>query len=78
MEDIIIENEPFDRGWYSGYIGWYDLNGNGRFDVTIRSALQIDKNLYCYAGGGIVKDSKEIYEWEETELKFQHLLSAIK
>ena len=75
---MIINNEPFDRGWYSGYIGWYDLYGNGRFDVAIRSALQIEKHLYCYAGGGLVKDSKEIDEWNETELKFQHLLSAIK
>jgi len=76
--DMIIDNEPFDRGWYSGYIGWFDINGEGRFDVAIRSALQIEQNLYCYAGGGLVKDSKEAYEWNETELKFQHLLSAIK
>jgi len=76
--DMIIKNEPFHRGWYSGYIGWYDIKGDGRFDVAIRSALQIDKHLYCYAGGGLVKDSQEIHEWNETELKFQHLLSAIK
>jgi len=76
--NMIINNEPFYRGWYSGYIGWYDIKGDGRFDVAIRSALQIEKHLYCYAGGGLVKDSQEIHEWNETELKFQHLLSAIK
>ena len=76
--NIIVKHEPFDRGWYGGCIGWYDLNGEGRFDVAIRSALQTNKNLYCYAGGGIVQDSKENYEWEETELKFQQFLSAIK
>ena len=54
-----------------------DLDGNGHFDVAIRSALQIDNNLYGYAGGGILKGSTEINEWDETEIKFQHLLSLI-
>ena len=76
--DMIKNHEPFDRGWYSGYIGWYNTKGDGRFDVAIRSALQIDNHLYCYAGGGLVKDSQKLDEWNETELKFQHLLSAIK
>tara|TARA_Y100001970_G_scaffold294114_1_gene447004 strand:- start:20045 stop:21346 length:1302 start_codon:yes stop_codon:yes gene_type:complete len=76
--NIIEKNEPFDRGWYSGYIGWYDTNGDGRFDVAIRSGLQTNSHLYCYAGGGLVKESKENHEWDETELKFQNLLLAIK
>ena len=38
---LIKNYELNDRGWYGGCIGWFDMNGNGRFDVTIRSALQI-------------------------------------
>ena len=75
--EVIREHEPFDRGWYGGCVGWFDLDGNGRFDVAIRSALQSNRKLYCYAGGGILEDSKEGQEWDEAELKFQHLLSLI-
>ena len=77
-KEIILKNEPFDRGWYSGYIGWFDLNGNGRFDVSIRSALQNNNTLFCFAGSGIIDGSTKYNEWEETESKFQHLLSLIK
>ena len=75
---IILDNEPFERGWYSGCIGWFDINGDGRFDVSIRSALQTDNTVFFYAGGGIISDSIEKKEWEETEIKFQHLLSLIR
>jgi len=75
--DIITKNEPFDRGWYSGCVGWFDINGNGRFDVSIRSAFQKNNKLYFYAGSGLINNADVEYEWEETETKFQHLLSLI-
>ena len=75
--DIIIRNEPFDRGWYSGCVGWFDSRGNGRFDVSIRSAFQKNNKLYSYAGSGLIKNAYEEYEWKETQVKFQHLLSLI-
>ena len=75
--DLILKNEPFDRGWYGGCIGWFDLNGNGRFDVSIRSALQKNNKLYLYAGSGLVNKADKEYEWEETHAKFKHILSLI-
>ena len=75
--NMIKKSEPFDRGWYSGCIGWFDTNGNGRFDVAIRSALMNSKHIHFFSGGGIVKGSLENKEWDETELKFQQLTSAI-
>ena len=74
----IIKNEPFDRGWYSGCIGWFDNNGNGRFDVSIRSGLIHNKQIHLFSGGGIVRDSQVKKEWLETEEKFNHLLSSLK
>lgn len=72
---LIGEMEEFDRGLYSGLIGWFDCKGNGEFNVTIRSAL-INKNiLYTYAGCGIVEDSNPAEEFEETVLKFKPILS---
>tara|TARA_Y100001970_G_scaffold8767_2_gene10184 strand:- start:19381 stop:20691 length:1311 start_codon:yes stop_codon:yes gene_type:complete len=73
----IINNEPFDRGWYGGCVGWFNLKGEGRFDVAIRTALQKNNRLYSYAGSGLVNNANESYEWEETQAKFSHLLSLI-
>jgi menaquinone-specific isochorismate synthase len=75
--DAIIKNEPFDRGWYGGCVGWFDLKGEGRFDVAIRTALQKNNKLYSYAGSGLINNANENYEWEETQAKFSHLLSLI-
>ena len=74
---LIKNYELNDRGWYGGCIGWFDMNGNGRFDVTIRSALQIKNKLYCYAGSGLIESADLEYEWLETESKFKHLISLI-
>ena len=72
-----LKYESIDRGWYSGCIGWFDLDGNGRFDVAIRSALQDKNTIYFYAGGGILKESNLDKEWDETESKFLQLLSIL-
>tara|TARA_B100000686_G_C16740393_1_gene946224 strand:+ start:254 stop:1561 length:1308 start_codon:yes stop_codon:yes gene_type:complete len=74
---LILQHETIDRGWYSGCIGWFDLDGNGRFDVAIRSALQHKKTIHFYAGGGILKESNLEKEWDETESKFLQLLSIL-
>ena len=74
---LILKYESIDRGWYSGCIGWFDLDGNGRFDVAIRSALQDKNTIYFYAGGGILKESNLDKEWDETESKFLQLLSIL-
>ena len=74
---LITKYEVINRGWYGGCIGWFDLEGGGRFDVSIRSALQNKDAVYFYAGGGILKESIADKEWLETESKFLQLLSAI-
>ena len=73
----INKNESFSRGWYGGCFGWFDQNGNGKFDVSIRCALGKNNKLIVFSGGGIVKESNLEKEWTETESKFKHLLSSI-
>ena len=75
--DLILKYELIHRGWYGGCIGWFDLKGNGRFDVSIRSALQNKNTVYFYAGGGILEESILDKEWQEAESKFLQLLSAL-
>ena len=74
---IIQELENNDRGWYSGPIGWFELNGNGEFYVALRSALVKDEEAHIFAGGGIVSESIPEKEWDETELKLLPMLSAL-
>jgi menaquinone-specific isochorismate synthase len=70
----IVENEKFDRGLFSGIIGFISP-GEMDLVIAIRSALLKGNNLYIYAGCGIVKDSNPISEFEETEIKMKPILS---
>ncbi|MEG8946640.1 isochorismate synthase [Rosettibacter firmus] len=74
----IEQLENFDRGLYAGVMGWFNLNGNGEFFVSIRSALIKNSSLYLFAGSGIVEESEIKNEFEETELKFKTLMSIFK
>ena len=64
----IQELEAFDRGYYAGAIGY--LSGeSAEFAVGIRSALIHEKQLFAYAGAGIVKGSIAEEEWREIQNK---------
>lgn len=69
--------ENFDRGWYAGPVGWLNLKGSGEFAVSIRSGLINENKAEFFAGCGIVKNSDPKSEWEETNLKFLPMLSAL-
>lgn len=75
--DVIRKLETYQRGWYSGPVGWMDSRGDGEFNVALRTALVIGNEAYIYAGGGIVAESLPEKEWEETQLKLQPILSAL-
>ena len=68
-----IENQK--RGLYSGIVGWFNLNVNGEFAVSIRSAISRGNKLIAYAGSGIVEGSTPDAEFEETEMKLKPILS---
>ena len=62
----IIENiESYDRGWYSGVVGWIGNNLNADFYAGLRSAYIKDNYIYIYAGAGITIDSIPEDEWNE-------------
>jgi len=72
--EYIRQIENYDRGLYSGLIGWLDFEGNCDFSVTIRSALAKGKEITAYAGAGIVEDSNPDEEFIETQLKLKPIL----
>ncbi|MDP2362409.1 MAG: isochorismate synthase, partial [Ignavibacteria bacterium] len=72
---MIEKTENFDRGLFSGVVGWFNADDYGEFFVTIRSALVKENKLYAYAGCGIVEGSDPKEEYEETNLKLIPILS---
>jgi menaquinone-specific isochorismate synthase len=76
---LIIENlELFERGLYSGILGWIDFNNNAEIAVGIRSALLKGKYLRAFAGCGLVEGSDALSEYKETELKLIPILSLFE
>lgn len=69
--------EGFDRGWYTGGVGWMDLFEDGEFHVALRSALIDGPQARLYAGCGIVGDSDPGAELAETETKLEALLPVL-
>ncbi|MFC1575765.1 isochorismate synthase MenF [Gemmatimonadota bacterium] len=75
--EFIREEEPFQRGWYAGPVGWFDGDGNGVFVPALRSAVARGTEWRLFAGAGIVAGSNPAQEWEETRIKFQPVLRAL-
>lgn len=71
--EIIDELEPSTRGLYTGVIGYIEPNqnlptGQARlnFSIAIRTIIKKGKKLYLQVGGGIVNDSIQKSEYQET------------
>lgn len=72
---FIKENEPFERQWYAGSMG-YLSEKQSEFIVTLRSAFINGDTISLYAGAGIVKGSDPEHEWFEIETKADVLKSV--
>ena len=64
---FIIENEHCRRRYYCGFCGPLWTDGETHLFVTLR-CMDLSNGL-LYAGGGLLKESSEAMEWEETEAK---------
>ncbi|MEC5385430.1 isochorismate synthase [Uliginosibacterium sp. H3] len=75
--NFINEVEGFDRGFFTGLVGWCDAEGNGEWAVTIRCAVVDDDSATLYAGAGIVGASDPSLELAETSAKLRTMLGAM-
>jgi menaquinone-specific isochorismate synthase len=64
----IRTQEPFDRGWYAGPVGWVGRNA-AEFAVGLRAGLVEESQIALFSGAGIVEGSTPDREWEEIEQK---------
>ena len=74
---FILQNEGYDRRYYSGFIGWLDPEGRTDIYVNLRCMHIEDKQLTLYAGGGLLASSELNDEWLETEKKLQTIKRLI-
>ncbi|MEQ6970639.1 aminodeoxychorismate synthase component 1 [Pectobacterium polaris] len=74
---IIEELEPQRRNAYCGSVGYISQCGTMDTNITIRTLLIERGRIYCWAGGGIVADSQEQAEYQETFDKVGRILPLL-
>lgn len=75
---LIGELEGWQRHRYGGLVGWVDAGGDGRFWLSIRGARLQGCSATLAAGAGIVAGSEPDAELEETTLKLEAVLGALR
>lgn len=75
---IIAEQEPVQRSFYAGALGYFSYDGNLDSCITLRTGLLKDGKVYIQAGGGVVADSDPAAEYQETLNKASALLKAVE
>ncbi|REL36106.1 aminodeoxychorismate synthase component I [Thalassotalea euphylliae] len=75
--EIIEELEPHRRNLYCGSIGYLSACGNMDTSITIRTLICQNQQIYCWAGGGLVADSKVDSEYQETFDKVRKILPVL-
>jgi para-aminobenzoate synthetase component 1 len=75
--EIIEELEPHRRGIYCGSLGYIGFGGNMDTNIAIRTLVYNQGHLRFWAGGGIVADSVENAEYQETLDKAAAILQTL-
>ncbi|WP_432459467.1 aminodeoxychorismate synthase component I [Agarivorans sp. QJM3NY_25] len=75
---IIEELEANRRNAYCGAIGYISANGDMDTNITIRTLVCEQQQIYCWAGGGIVVDSEVDAEYQECFDKLSRILPALQ
>ncbi|MFT4148482.1 MAG: chorismate-binding protein [Micrococcaceae bacterium] len=75
---LINELENYDRGPYTGPVGWMNSQGEGQFGIALRCGLINGNNIDLYAGCGIVPGSDPVKELAETEHKMLPMRQALR
>ena len=75
--DFIIRHEHIPRRYYTGFMGMLDPQAQTFLYVSLR-CMNIERDLcHLFAGGGLLKDSVEEQEWQETEAKLDTMRRCI-
>ena len=74
---FILNNEGYDRKYYSGFIGRLNLDDITEIYVNLRCMHFNNSCFTLYAGGGLLASSTLEDEWVETEKKMQTMKNIL-
>jgi para-aminobenzoate synthetase component 1 len=74
----IAELEPSRRGPYCGSLGYVSVGGKSEFNILIRTVTIQGGYLQLPVGGGITARSESLREEQETWVKAEGMLRAIR
>lgn len=76
---FILENEDYDRTFYTGFLGPISENGDTATLLVNLRCMKIEKKIASvFVGGGITIDSQPLEEWNETQNKLQTMLQVLR
>lgn len=78
-QDFILENEGYNREYYTGFFGPVFNNGtSATLMVNLRCMRIENEAARLFVGGGITLDSHPGEEWQETQNKMQTMLQVLQ
>ena len=77
-KEFILENEGYNRSFYSGFLGELNLDGLTDLYVNLRCMEIKEQRAHLYMGCGITKDSIPEKEFEETVNKSMTMKKILK
>ncbi len=75
--EFVVNNETSRRCYYSGFSGPFQLQDSTQLFVSLRCMQMGSDGFRLYAGGGLLTDSEEEMEWNETEAKMQAMIQLV-
>lgn len=76
--EIIDELESTRRGIYCGSLMYLDVRGQMDSSIAIRTMIAKSGTIHCWGGGGIVRDSEWLCEYEESVTKVKALMDVLE
>lgn len=73
----IIENEGYDRQFYTGFLGPVNIENESHLYVNLRCVQLYKSQAILYVGAGITRESIPEKEWQETEMKCDTILRVM-
>lgn len=76
--EFILDNEGFDREYFSGFLGPVNVQEETNIFVNLRCMKLLNGSGYLFAGAGIIANSHPEKEWNETKIKMDTLLKVLE
>lgn len=75
---FILATESCERKYYSGFCGLLRLGGQTRLYVSLRCMQLTPQGYVLHAGGGLLVESGEAEEWQETQDKMDTMRMVLQ